>query len=51
MLPDNIKIRIVERVPEQIVVGIRQRRQAFPLGGGRNRTTGHDAPLENAGFR
>ena len=34
MLLDNIEICIGERVvPDQIVVGIRQRRQAFLLGG------------------
>jgi hypothetical protein len=32
------------------VLGIGQGYQTFTLGGGKHRTTGHDAPLENAGF-
>jgi hypothetical protein len=34
----------------QFILGIGQGQQAFTLGGGKHRTTGHDAPLENAGF-
>jgi hypothetical protein len=41
-LPDDGEIGIAERViPDQIVLGVRQRQQAFPLGGGQYGTTRH----------
>ena len=41
-LPDDRKVTITERVmPDQIVLGVRQRQQAFPLGGGQDGTTRH----------
>jgi len=41
-LPDDGEVGIAERVvSDQVVLGIRQRQQAFPLGGGQNGTTWH----------
>lgn len=41
-LPDDGEVGIAERVmPDQVVLGVRQRQQAFPLGGGQYGATRH----------
>ena len=41
-LPDDGQIGVAERViTDQVFLGVRQRQQAFALGGGQDRTAGH----------
>jgi hypothetical protein len=47
-LPDDGKVGFTQGVsPNQIVTVVRQGKQTLPLSSGEDRTTGHDAPLEN----
>src|SRR5271163_2118940 len=51
-LPNNGQIGLTQGVtPDQVVSVVRQREQALPLGGGKDGTTGHVAPLENGRLR
>jgi hypothetical protein len=41
-LPDDGEVAFAERVvTDQLILGVRQRQQAFALGGGEDRTAGH----------